>query len=130
MNPASKALAPQPADGAPSTNLPAKPLQILHFEKRREDSRLVQTALEAERVRCEILRVDSCADFLTALHECRIDVVIADFFDPTLDGLTLLQYTHGAASELPVIFFAAGITRECSDKAMRHGAAEAVLKTE
>src|SRR5262245_49375895 len=130
MDDARKAFAPPEADSAASAELPAQALQILHFERRREDSKLVSAALEEEQIRCEILRVDSRDDFLTALRECRIQLVLADFFDPTLDGLSLLQFTRDTAPGLPVIFLVADITPDESDAALRHGAAAVVSKNQ
>ncbi|HEY6167168.1 MAG TPA: PAS domain-containing protein, partial [Verrucomicrobiae bacterium] len=120
---------PSPAyPGAPSPASASKPLQIIHLERRREDSLVVRNALEAEGLRCEILRVESRDEFLAAIKECRFDLVVADFFEPTLEGLELLRVVREIAPELLVIFFVADIKRELSDQAALAGAVGIVLK--
>src|ERR1043165_3696038 len=107
-----------------------KPLQILHLERQREDSHLLRNALEAEGLPCEILRVETREEFLAALKECRVDLVVADFFEPSLDGLTLLHRVGEQTPERPVIFFVADLGPGLVDKALRAGAAAIVLKSE
>lgn len=70
----------------------------------------------------EVLTALDGADALTILQNERIDVVIADYMMPNLDGLSLLKKMRDAGLEIPTIVITAHGSIEHAVKAMQLGA--------
>ena len=66
-------------------------LRILHLEDNPSYSELVQSKLDSEGIKNEIVRVETREDFGAALQEGGFDLIIADFFLPSYDGLKALS---------------------------------------
>jgi hypothetical protein len=54
------------------------PLRIVHLEDDPNDAELIKAALDAERVVCELVRVDTQVAFRTSLEQDGIDLILAD----------------------------------------------------
>jgi PAS domain S-box-containing protein len=104
------------------------PLRILLLEDSIEDAELIQELLEADHFVCEVTRVQTRAEFLAALEDGEIDLVLADYALPSFDGLSALKLTLSARPDLPFIFVS-GFGEEIAIDALTSGAADYVLKT-
>jgi PAS domain S-box-containing protein len=104
------------------------PLRILLLEDSIQDAELIQELLEADHFICEVNRVQTRAEFQTALEDSGIDLVLADYNLPSFDGLSALQLTRSARPDLPFIFVS-GFGEEIAIEALTSGANDYVLKT-
>jgi signal transduction histidine kinase/CheY-like chemotaxis protein len=104
------------------------PLRILLLEDSIQDAELIQELLEENDFVCEVNRVQTRGEFLAALEDSRIDLVLADYKLPSFDGLSALQLTRNAHPDLPFIFVS-GFGEEIAIEALTSGAADYVLKT-
>jgi CheY-like chemotaxis protein len=104
-------------------------LQILLLEDDSSDAELIQRLLEAENFVCEITWVQTRAEFLTALEQVRIDLILADYKLPSFDGAAALKPASSARPDVPFIFVSGTIGEELAIEALKNGATDYVLKT-
>ncbi|MGA7259831.1 MAG: response regulator [Stellaceae bacterium] len=104
------------------------PLSILLLEDSIQDAELIQELLEADHFVCDITRVQTRAEFVAALENGGIDLVLADYKLPSFDGLSALQLTLSARPDVPFIFVS-GFGEEIAIEALTSGAKDYVLKT-
>jgi DNA-binding NtrC family response regulator len=105
------------------------PLRILLLEDSAADARLVQDILEADSLLCEVVRVQTRAEFVSALEDRRVDLILADYSLPSFDGISALKIALGARPDLPFIFVSATLGEEVAIEALKIGATDYVLKT-
>ena len=103
-------------------------LRILLLEDSVEDAELIQELLEADHFVCEVTRVQTRAEFLAALEDGGIDLILADYKLPSFDGLSALKLALSARPDLPFIFVS-GFGEEIAIEALTSGATDYVLKT-
>ena len=70
------------------------PLRILLLEDNPADAELILATLEKDGIRCDVLRVETQADFLGALERSSFDLILSDGSLPTFDGLSALKITR------------------------------------
>jgi signal transduction histidine kinase/FixJ family two-component response regulator len=104
-------------------------IQILLLEDDSGDAELVQELLEAEGFVCEITRVQTRAEFVTALEHDEIDLILADYKLPSFDGVAALKLASSTRSHVPFIFVSGTIGEELAIEALKMGATDYVLKT-
>ena len=104
-------------------------LQILLLEDDSSDAELIQQLLEAENFVCDITRVQTRAEFLTALRHDGIDLILADYKLPSFDGAAALKLASSARPDVPFIFVSGTIGEELAIEALKMGATDYVLKT-
>jgi len=104
------------------------PLRILHLEDNQNDAELVQAMLAEDGLVCEIVRVETSADFTAALDRERFDMIISDFTLPSYDGRAALVLAHAKCPDTPVLFFSGTLGEESAIQALRDGATDYVLK--
>ena len=104
------------------------PLRILHLEDEPKDVMLVQAALEADGLTCELKHVDTGAEFKAALDQGEFDLILSDFALPGFDGLAALERARTVASDVPFVFVSGTIGEETAIAAVRNGATDYVLK--
>jgi DNA-binding NtrC family response regulator len=103
-------------------------LRLLLLEDSIQDAELIQELLEANDFACQVTRVQTRAEFVAALENGGIDLVLADHALPSFDGLSALQLTRSARPDLPFIFVS-GFGEEIAIEALTSGANDYVLKT-
>ena len=105
------------------------PLRILLLEDDAHDAELIQEFLEADHFVCEITRTQTRAEFVAALEDVEIDVILADYTLPSFDGLSALMLASSARPDLPFIFVSGTLGEEVAIEALKIGATDYVLKT-
>ena len=105
------------------------PLRILLLEDSATDAELIQELLEADHFICEVIRVQTRAEFLAALEDGGIDLILADYTLPSFDGLSALKLALSARPDLPFIFVSGSLGEEIAIEALKIGATDYVLKT-
>ena len=95
------------------------PCRILLLEDAASDAELVQEILEAEHFDCEITRVQTRAEFTTALEEDDIDLILADYKLPSFDGLSALKLALSARPDLPFIFVSGTLAKKWQSRRSR-----------
>jgi DNA-binding response OmpR family regulator len=93
-----------------------------------QDAELIQEHLEADHFVCEVTRVQTRAKFRAAPEDGGIDLILADYELPSLDGLSALKLALNARTDLPFIFVS-GFGEEIATEALTSGATDYVLKT-
>jgi PAS domain S-box-containing protein len=105
------------------------PLHILLLEDDASDAELILGLLEAEHIVCKATRVQTRAEFVAALKDTGIDVILADYKLPSFDGLSALKLALSARPDLPFIFVSGTLGEEAAIEALKVGATDYVLKT-
>ena len=103
-------------------------LKILHLEDNRTDAELVQESLENGGIQCHLVRVDTRADFESALESETFDLVIADYSLPSFDGRSALAIARERSPLLPFIFVSGSLGEERAVETLKSGATDYVLK--
>jgi len=67
-----------------------KPLRILHLEDRPAEAELALRELRKEGIQFTAKRVVTEANFLAALQDAELDLILADYALPSYDGLSAL----------------------------------------
>jgi signal transduction histidine kinase len=103
-------------------------LRVLHLEDDQFDANLTRALLAEEGIACEIVRVATKADFLTALSG-PVDLILADFTPPGFAGLTALAMVRVRFPDLPFIFVTGTMGEEAAIEAFKRGASDYVIKS-
>lgn len=103
-------------------------LRILHLEDDPHDSELIQALLEGAGIGCEVVRVQTGAEFSSALVERQFDLIVSDFTLPAFDGLSALAFARERAADLPFLFVSGTIGEEIAIESLKGGATDYVLK--
>ncbi|HEY9883277.1 MAG TPA: hypothetical protein V6C98_06660, partial [Thermosynechococcaceae cyanobacterium] len=69
-------------------------LQFLLLEDKLQDTEAIQGRLTDGGINYELLRVDTRADFVTALKNQVFDLVLAAYAMPGFDGITALEIVN------------------------------------
>jgi CheY-like chemotaxis protein len=105
------------------------PLQILLLEDDPGDAELIQELLEVDHFVGEVTRVQTRTEFLAALENVDVDLILADYKLPSFDGLSALKLAQSARPDLPFIFVSGTIGEDVAIEALKIGATDYVLKT-
>jgi PAS domain S-box-containing protein len=104
-------------------------VQILLLEDDSSDAELIQELLEADHFVCDVTRVQTRAEFMTALENDEINLILSDYKLPSFDGLSALKLASSARPDLPFIFVSGALGEELAIEALKIGATDYVLKT-
>ena len=108
---------------------PERPaVRILHLEDSRVDHTLVKYALKRAGMPCELVLVDTLADFERELTEGRYDLILADYHLPGFNGLDAWQVVRGRGLDLPFVVLSGAIGEEAAVDALHQGVSDYVLK--
>src|SRR5450432_306912 len=103
-------------------------MQILNLEDNARDSELIRLKLEAEGLECELLRVEKEAEYVRALEQEAVDLIVADLALPSFDGMRALELARRRRPEIPFIFFSGTLGEDAAIECFRKGATDYVLK--
>ena len=103
-------------------------IHILHLEDDPKDTELVQARLAAHELACRITRVQTHADFESALRAGGTDIILADYRLPMYDGISALRLAKKLCPNVPFIFVSGTMGEEVAIKALTQGSTDYVLK--
>ncbi|MDA2937511.1 PAS domain S-box protein [Acidobacteria bacterium AH-259-A15] len=103
-------------------------LRILHLEDDPNDVELVQSMLGAEGIACDVVRVETRADFLAAVKQDGFDLIFADYRLPSFDGMTALAIAREKCPDVPFIVVSGTLGEERAIESLKTGATDYVLK--
>ena len=69
------------------------------------------------------------AEFVNALEDRQLDLILADYSLPSFDGVSALKLTLEHRSDLPFLFVSGTLGEEVAIEALKIGATDYVLKT-
>ncbi len=81
-----------------------------------------------EGIACATTRVQNREDFVAALEQGGIDLILSDFSLPAFDGLSALEIARARWPDLPVILVSGTLGEERAIDALKSGATDYVLK--
>lgn len=105
-----------------------RPIRILHVEDDKNDAELIASFISGEGLSFDMTRVDSSEGFLSALEECRYDIILSDFSLPSFDGFSALHMAKERCSDVPFIFVSGALGEELAVGTLKMGATDYVLK--
>jgi len=105
-----------------------QPLHILHLEDDPNDAALIQEALELDNIDCTTTRVQDRAQFVAALEQGGIDLILSDFSLPSFDGLSAAEIVRTQWPSIPLILVSGTLGEELAIDALKSGATDYVLK--
>jgi len=103
-------------------------LRILNLEDNEMDAELNEAMLSARWPECHLVRVDNRDDYLTALEESAIDLILCDYTMPGFDGTEALALAREKRPEVPFLFVSGTIGEDAAIEALKNGATDYVLK--
>jgi PAS domain S-box-containing protein len=103
------------------------PLHFLLLEDDPGDAELIQELL-AEQIDCRVTRVQTRAEFVAALADTGIDLILADYKLPSFDGISALHLALSERSDVPFIFVSGTVGEDVATEALKIGATDYVLK--
>ncbi|MBD6616136.1 response regulator [Komarekiella sp. 'clone 1'] len=103
-------------------------LRFLLLEDSLLDAELAQATLTEGGIDCELVRVETSADFLAALETKAFDLILADYALPSFDGISALEIARNHCPDVPFIFVSAALGEELAIEALKNGATDYVLK--
>src|SRR6185312_16297295 len=104
-------------------------LRVLIVEAVAAAAELAMRQLAQGGITCTYLQVASERDFRAALLRFSPGLILSELVLPRLDGLTALEMARRELPDVPFIFLSGTPGEERAVEAMRHGAADYVLKT-
>jgi len=102
-------------------------LRILLVEDSAPDAHLIAHALRREGFELDCRRVETRADFLSALDESW-DVILADYSLPTFSALDALRIVNEKSRDIPVIVVTGTVGEEEAVECIKRGAYDYLLK--
>lgn len=118
---------PPPNQLSRATAHPERELQILHLEDSEFDHQLTMAHLARGGLRVALRRIDSEAEFLSALDR-EWDAIISDYNLPGFSGLGALELLKATGCDVPFILVSGEIGEETAVEAMRNGASDYLPK--
>ena len=103
-------------------------IRIIHLEDSNNDGELIRERLSDEGVVCEIVRVETRDDFISAVEHGGFDLVLADYKLPTFDGLSALAICKEKCPDIPFLFVSGQIGEDRAIESLKSGATDYVLK--
>jgi len=103
-------------------------LRILYLEDDKNDVDLVRAKLEDEGVTCDVIHVETQADFVAALERGEFDIILANYKLPSFYGLSALAIAREKTPKLPFIFLSGVMGEEMAIETLKNGATDYVLK--
>jgi two-component system cell cycle sensor histidine kinase/response regulator CckA len=105
------------------------PVRLLVLEDNPIDAELLQATLEYSGMTCDIVHVDTEADFRSQLNGFDdFDLIISDYTLPAFDGKRALALARERRPDVPFIFVSGTIGEEAAIESLVGGATDYVLK--
>lgn len=107
---------------------PPDAITILHVEDSENDAILIESAVRAAWPRSTFRRVAGEKEYIGALDNAGIDLILSDYSMPGFDGLTALEIARTRAPAIPFIFLSGTIGEERAVEALKRGATDYLIK--
>jgi len=104
------------------------PLRLLLVEDSDDDALLVSTALERQGYDIKRKRVMTADGFRAALDHGGFEMILCDYAMPSFDAFEALEILRESGKDIPLIIVSGTIGEAEAVRAMRHGAADYLLK--
>src|SRR5450759_721153 len=105
-----------------------KKLRILMLEANSADATAVAKELRKAGISFESRRVETKQHYEEGLQEYEPNLILADYWLPSFDGVSALTIAQEMLPEAPFIFVSGALGEELAIDAMKHGATDYVLK--
>ena len=105
-----------------------KVLRILLLEDSLLDAELIEIHLAEGGIDCELVRVETRADFVRAIEQECFDLILADYSLPSFDGISALKIASSLCPDVPFILVSATLGEELAIETLKSGATDYVLK--
>jgi two-component system NtrC family sensor kinase len=102
-------------------------LSVLVVEDETADFDLVVRGLQRAEIDARCRRVDSETGYLSALQD-QPDIILSDYLIPSFGALPALQLLEKSGLDIPFIVITGMVSEETVVEAMKHGAADYLLK--
>ena len=106
----------------------SKALRILNLEDSVRDAEFVQASLIEGNICCELIHVQTRADFTDALENGAFDIILADYAVASFSGLSALNMARKIRPEVPFIFIVDTIGVDLAIEIINKGATDYVLR--
>jgi PAS domain S-box-containing protein len=103
-------------------------LRVLNVADNPLDTDLMQVTLAKGGIACEIVRVQTHAEFLAALENDAFDLILADYAVPAFDGLSALESAREVRPDVSFILISGTVDKEVAIETMKISAPDYVLK--
>lgn len=103
-------------------------LRILSLEDDQDDFELIRARLLSEGIECDLMRVETKDDFISALNRGGFGLILSDYLLPSFDGSAALKIAKATCPEVPFIFVSGAIGEESAIESLKQGATDYVLK--
>jgi PAS domain-containing protein len=103
-------------------------LRILNLEDSATDAELNEAMISARWPQCHFMRVDTRKDFLSALEQNDLDLILSDYTMPGFSGREALTLAHERCPDVPFLFVSGTIGEDAAVEALKNGATDYVLK--
>ncbi|WP_223280185.1 response regulator [Nostoc sp. PA-18-2419] len=103
-------------------------LRFLLLEDNPLDAEVIYVTLTDGSTDCELLRIETRAEFVKALETNTFDLILADYALPGFDGISALEIAQKLCPETPFIFVSGSMGEELAIEALKLGATDYVLK--
>lgn len=92
------------------------------------DAELNEAMISARWPHCEMIRVATREDFVTALDQEKFDLILSDYTIPGFNGREALSLARDKTKDTPFIFVSGTIGEDGAIEALKNGATDYVLK--
>src|SRR5450432_1206535 len=99
-------------------------LRILNLEDDARDAELNEAMLAARWPHSVLMRADNREDFVAALEQEDLDLILSDYSMPHFNGLDALALAHERRPEVPFIFVSGTIGEDVAIEALKNGATD------
>lgn len=106
------------------------PLRVLHLESHRHESDRVEAMLKSGGIPCEIRRAETRAALASSLTGGQVDLILAEYNVPRLDGRSALELVRRLAPGVPIIFVSAPLPEQQRMELLSGGATDCIPKDE
>lgn len=105
-----------------------KRLSILHIEDDLNDAELIRSTLADEGIACDIVRVETRHDLVSAIDQGRFDLILSDHSLPSLTGIDALEIAREKSPDTPFIFVSGAMGEDLAIETFKMGSTDYVLK--
>lgn len=103
-------------------------LRFLLLEDSLIDAELIQAVLREGELNCDLVRVQTRGDFVTAIAQPDLDLILADYSLPAFDGFSALKIAQVECPDVPFIFVSGTLGEEVAVEMLKSGATDYVVK--